>query len=157
MWFWHCDRRADSRAALTAGSSSRTRIAMIAITTSSSTKVNPKLKRMNLSLFSIFQTCGRLPSVNHQVTTTMWISSAKYPVNRLSIGKRHAESSLKYSVGYAESMSKVRQRISFVASAPDNLCQLRRDPCSLPARHRIPGIYRLMSLTTSPLIITPMQ
>src|SRR5262249_46234076 len=39
--FWHCERRAASRACCTAGSKSDIRIAIIAITTRSSIKVNP--------------------------------------------------------------------------------------------------------------------
>ena len=42
MLFRHDERRADSRAAWTAGSSRATRMPMIAITTSSSTRVNPR-------------------------------------------------------------------------------------------------------------------
>src|SRR6478672_451139 len=41
----HCARRADSRAACTAGKSSATRTPMMAITTSSSTGVNPRFGR----------------------------------------------------------------------------------------------------------------
>src|SRR5436190_12611557 len=41
MLLVHCDRRAASRAACTAGSNSATSTPMIAITTSSSTSVNP--------------------------------------------------------------------------------------------------------------------
>jgi uncharacterized protein (DUF2344 family) len=40
--FAHCVRRADSRAAWTAGSSRATRIPIMAITTSNSTSVNPR-------------------------------------------------------------------------------------------------------------------
>ena len=38
--FWHCTRRAASRAACTAGKSSEVRMPMIAMTTRSSTRVN---------------------------------------------------------------------------------------------------------------------
>jgi hypothetical protein len=42
--FWHCDRRAASRACWTAGNSNETRTAMMAITTKSSISVNPLLR-----------------------------------------------------------------------------------------------------------------
>lgn len=62
--FWHADSRADSRAAYTAGRSSPTSVPMMAMTTSSSTKVKPRrpritldddraLIRLNLFMFSL--------------------------------------------------------------------------------------------------------
>src|SRR5262245_36946114 len=45
----HCDRRAASRAACTAGSSRAIRTAMMAMTTKSSMSVNPRLARMDCS------------------------------------------------------------------------------------------------------------
>ena len=45
MWLAHCVRRADSRALCTAGSSRPMSVAMIAITTKSSTSVKPRRQR----------------------------------------------------------------------------------------------------------------
>src|SRR5438105_2128773 len=44
MLFWHCIRRAASRADCTAGSSSATRMPMIVITTNNSTSVKPGVR-----------------------------------------------------------------------------------------------------------------
>ena len=43
-WFWHSSRRAASRAAWMAGNNKAIKMPMMAITTKSSTKVNPRVR-----------------------------------------------------------------------------------------------------------------
>src|ERR1700730_12155160 len=50
--FTHCERRAASRAAWTAGSSRAIRTAMIAMTTRSSIRVNPRRRKLHLGLLN---------------------------------------------------------------------------------------------------------
>src|SRR5258708_1337989 len=56
--FWHLARFADSRAACTAGMISATRTPMIAITTSSSMRVNPADGRLTLLVRTMFKPLG---------------------------------------------------------------------------------------------------
>src|SRR5688572_24118223 len=53
-WFWHFTRRADSRAACTAGSSRATSTPIIAMTTSNSTSVKPVRPRWSWAIMAEF-------------------------------------------------------------------------------------------------------